>query len=156
MFSDVYDDVNVDTWNTNWNSTQVQDFVVAGDNTKMYSDLTFVGIEFLNPMIDATEMTHFHLDVYAPSGDNFYVKLVSFPPDTTQGINGRELTFKSDTTPAFQPGSWSSLEIPLADLQGTHEDWDWTHIGQLILGTNDRLPSIPAQLVLVDNIYFHK
>jgi hypothetical protein len=156
MFSDVYDDVNVDTWNTNWTSTQVQDLVVAGDNTKMYSDLTYVGIEFLNPMIDATEMTHFHLDVYAPAGDNFYVKLVSFPPDTTAGIDGRELTFRSDTTPAFQPGSWSSLEIPLADLQGAQENWDWAHIGQLILGTTDRLPSIPAQLVLVDNIYFHK
>ena len=26
-------------------------------------------------------MTHFHLDVYAPAGTNFKVKLVSFPTD---------------------------------------------------------------------------
>ena len=150
LFSDVYQDVNVDTWNADWGQpTQVEDYLVAGDNTKMYSSLTWAGIEFLNPMIDANEMTHFHLDVYAPAGTNFKVKLVSFPPDLTRGINGRELTFNADTTPAFNPGSWISLDILLADLQPLG-DWDWAHIGQLVPSTSD------AKLVLVDNIYFYK
>ncbi len=149
MFSDVYSDVPVDTWNTNWSPTQLQDYVIAGDNTKMYSNLTFVGIEFLNPTIDASAMTHFHLDLYAPVGTNFRVKFVAFPPEFPDGVETADLTFDSATTPPFTSGAWVPLEIPLADFI-IPEGWDWSHVGQLVLSTAN------SQLVLVDNVYWHK
>jgi len=151
MFSDAYADVNVDTWNTNWggSTARVEDYAVDGDVTKMYSGLNFVGIEFLNPTIDASAMTHFHLDVYAPAGTDFKVKLVSFPPSLTSGVETTDLILDGTTTPAFVAGGWSSLDIPLGAFT-LPQDWDWSHVGQLVLSTTN------AQLVLVDNVYWHR
>jgi len=43
MFSDAYTDVNVDTWRTDWSSATLEDVDVAGNATKKYSELNFVG-----------------------------------------------------------------------------------------------------------------
>lgn len=151
MFSDAYDDVSVDTWDTGWggSNANVEDYEVAGDVVKMYTNLNFVGIEFLNPTIDASEMTHFHLDVYAPAGSDFKVKLVSFPPDLSGSVETQDLVLDAESTPAFAPGGWVSLDIPLENFQ-VPENWSWGHVGQLVLSTGS------AQLVLVDNVYWHR
>jgi hypothetical protein len=149
MFSDVYPNVTVDSWNPRWagSTTEDADYVVDGDNTKMYSSLNFVGIVFTSRTIDASAMTHFHLDVYAPAGTNFRVKVVAFDGDGGQVLDERELTFDATTTPALVVGEWSSLDIPLDDFQ---LEAPWDHIGQLVLSTDD------ARLVLVDNLYWHR
>ncbi len=151
MFSDVYNDVLVDTWRADWGGSlaQLEEYVVAGSNTKMYSSLNFVGITFETSKIDATDMTHFHLDVYAPAGTNFRIKLVSFPPQLSAGVQTGDLILDSNSTPAFNAGAWSSLDIPLSGFQ-LPDDWDWSQVGQLVLSTTD------AQLVLVDNVYWHR
>ena len=64
-------------------------------------------------------------------------------PETT------DLTLDATTTPAFIAGGWSSLDIPLTSF-ALPAVWDWGHIGQIVLSTVD------AQLVLVDNIYWHR
>jgi hypothetical protein len=164
MFSDVYTNVPVDTWRTDWSPAQVQDHVVAGDNTKMYTGLPFVGIEFLNPPIDATGMTHIHLDVYAPTGSEFRVKLVSFPSDPDiELVQTFELILNPNSVPPFDAGAWAPLDIPLADFQidpgdsgYTWDDWDWANVGQMVLSTAPSHSTISAQLVLVDNVYWHK
>jgi hypothetical protein len=149
MFSDVYSDVPVDTWKADWDrvTTQVEDYVVAGDNTKMYTSLNWVGIEFVNPTIDASVMTHFHLDVYAPAGTEFNLELVSFPADS-DGVATEKLVLDEATEPAFISGGWSSLDIPLDDFV-LREGFDWSNVGQLVLS------SVGATLVLVDNVYWH-
>ncbi len=147
LFSGVYQDVNVDTWNADWGMpVQVVDYTVAENTTKMYTSLQWAGILFKNPLIDASEMTHIHLDVFAPAGTDFKVKLVSIVSETVKPET--ELAFDATTTPAFSAGSWSSLEIPLADFS-LPDNWDPAHIGELVISTSD------AQLVLVDNVYFH-
>jgi hypothetical protein len=150
LFSDEYNDSPVDTWRADWggSTTRVEDYAIDGNNNKMYTSLNFVGIEFLTRTVDASTMTHFHMDVYAPEGTEFKVKLVSFPSET--GAQTQDLVLDETTTPAFTAGGWSSLEIPLEDFQLPETGWDWGYIGQLVLSTGD------AQLVLVDNIYFHK
>jgi hypothetical protein len=152
MFSDVYDDVPVDTWRTDWSDARLEDYVVAGDNTKMYSAFVFAGIEFMNPMIDASGMDYLHLDVYAPKGTSFGVNVVSFPPDLSGSVEAR-LTFNAETQPAFNPGGWASLEIPLTQYE-LPEGFDWRYIGQLVLSTT--AGATGASLVLVDNVYWHK
>lgn len=164
MFSHVYNDVPVDTWRTDWSPAQVEDYVIAGDNTKMYSGLPYVGIEFLNPTIDATEMTHINLDVYAPTGSEFRVKLVSFPLDPDiELVQTFELILNPGSTPPFVAGAWVSLDIPLSEFQidpgssgHTWDDWDWANIGQMVLSTARAGSPLSAQLVLVDNVYWHK
>jgi hypothetical protein len=150
MFSDVYPDVPVDTWRASWTppSVTLEDYAIDGDNTKLYSALSYVGILMEENPIDASKMTHFHLDVYAPSGTDFKVELVN--PSTVPGepVKTDVLVFTDATTPAFTSGGWSSLDIPLTDFV-LPEGWDWSTITQLVLSTTD------AELVLVDNVYFY-
>jgi len=148
LFSEAYLDITVDAWNTYWawSTAQIEDFAISGDSVKLYTELNFVGIDFSTVTVDASEMTHFHLDVWAPEGTNFRVKLVAFNA-SGQMIGQPELTFDESTTPAFVPGVWSSLEIPLEDF-GFAVPRD--HLAQLVLSTDD------ARIVFVDNVYFHK
>lgn len=152
LFSDVYNDITVDTWHAPWqySTGAVTDFVISGDNVKVYTDLNFAGIEFTNDQIDASEMTHFHMDVWAPEGTTFLIKLVDFGADGAWGgapDAEEELTFNSGTTPAFVPGQWSALEIPMADFIDL---WTDEHIAQLVISSPD------VGTVIVDNVYFHK
>ena len=149
LYSDAYADVPVDSWNPHWggSSTEDAEYAVAGNDTRMYSNLNFVGIDFLSRTVDISGMTHLHLDVYAPSGTLFRVKLVAFDGDNGALIDQKELPFDDTSTPAFAAGGWSVLDIPLADFQLV-EGAD--RIGQLVLSTTD------AKLVLVDNILWHR
>jgi hypothetical protein len=151
MFSDSYSDVTVASWRAPWggSTTVLEDYVIGGSHNKLYSSLNFVGITFEETPIDASQMTHFHLDVYAPAGTNFRVKLVSFPPDLTAGVETGDLILNASSTPAFTPGSWVQLDIPLTDF-ALPASWDWSQVGQVVLSTTD------AQLVLVDNVYWHQ
>jgi len=152
VFSDAYDDIPVDDWNPDWGqSTEVSDFVVAGETTKMYASLNWAGIDFQSNTVDVTGMTHLHLDIYAPTGDFFNVKIVAFDGDGGNNLEEVSLEFEETTTPAFVSGGWSSLDIPIADF-GLTVPAD--HIGQIIFSTPSG--STGAPLVLVDNIYWHR
>ena len=154
LFSDVYDDVQVDTWHAPWTGStgEVVDFQIYGDNVKLYTDLNFAGIEFVSEPIDAggPGMTHFHMDVWAPSGGLFKVKLVDF------GANGMwdgggddsedELMFNGGTVPPFFSGQWSLLEIPLSSFELD----SYEHLAQLVISSSD------VSTVMVDNVYFHR
>ena len=119
---------------------------IAGNNDLMYTSLDFVGIEFISQSIDASQIAHFHLDVFAPMGTNFRVEVIAFDDDDGNVVDEKELAFDETTIPAFFTGEWSSLDIPLEDYQlGSPRD----HIGQLAPSTAD------AQLVLVDNVCWY-
>ncbi|HPF35698.1 MAG TPA: hypothetical protein P5571_12405 [Candidatus Krumholzibacteria bacterium] len=149
LFSDAYTDSPVESWNPHWQWSTTEDglFELDGDQARMYSSLNFVGIVFQSTPVDASTMTHLHLDVYAPEGTSFLVKLVAFNGAGGAAIGNKELTFNADSTPAFTAGGWSSLEIPMADFGFTVST---AALGQLVLSSPD------ASLVLVDNIYWHR
>lgn len=157
LFSDVYADVTVDTWHApwEWSEGEVTDFAIGGDNVKVYTDLNFAGIEFVSETIDASEMTHFHMDVWAPEGTEFLVKLVDFGEDGAWGgapDSFAELTFDAASNPAFVAGTWCALEIPMADFENAPGDALVTdeHLAQLVISSPD------VSTVIVDNVYFHK
>jgi len=154
LFSDVYTGVPVDTWHAPWTGStgEVRDLQVYGDNVKVYTNLNFAGIEFVTHTIDAETpgMTHFHMDVWAPSGGLFKVKLVDFGANGVWDGGGDdsedELMFNGGTVPPFFSGQWSALEIPLADF-----DLDsFAHLAQLVISSSD------VSTVIVDNVYFHR
>jgi len=147
LFSDVYTDVAVDTWRTDWSEASFEDVTVDGNPTKKYSSLNFVGIETVANTIDATSMTHFHLDVWSSDFTVFKIKLVDFGADGA--FDGgddveHEITFTAPTQ-----GGWISYDIPLSDFTGLTTR---ANMAQYILVAE---PSGGAT-VYVDNMYFHK
>ena len=154
IFSDAYTDITVDTWRTGWSSGSVEVFdqQIQGDNVKAFTglaNLAYVGIEFIADQIDASGMTHFHLDVYAPAGSMIGVKLADFGPNRVYSGGDdteRSLTFQAGSTPAFVPGEWVSLDIPLTNFVGMN----FGNVAQLILQSTN------IGNVWIDNIYFHR
>ena len=146
MFSDVYTDVAVDTWRTEWSDGLLQDVLVDGNPTKKYSSLNFVGVETLGPnLIDATAMTYFHMDMWTPDANDFKIKLVDFGADGEYGggdDSEHEITFSAPATE-----SWISYDIPLDDFTSLlHRD----NIAQLIFVKG------PLGTIYIDNVYYYQ
>jgi len=146
MFSDVYNDVTVDTWRTDWSDGVFQEVIIDGSPTLKYSSLNFVGIETVGAnLIDATEMTYFHLDMWTPDANDFKVKLVDFGADAAYGggdDSEHEITFAAPATE-----TWISYDIPLSDFTSLlHRN----HLAQLIF------VKAPLGTIFLDNIFFYK
>lgn len=152
LFSDAYTSVPVDTWSASWDMADVLDMTIQGNATKRYTNLTYAGIEFTSNTIDATAMTHFHMDIWTPDPTAlpavFKIKLVDF------GANGvwsggddveHELSFTAGSTPPLTSETWVSFDIPLTAFTGlvTRQ-----HLAQLIISGD-------PNTVYVDNVYFH-
>ena len=154
LFSNAYPDVTVDTWLTSWSQPQgqvsVSDLRISGDDVKAYTRLGFVGIEFVSETVDATAMTHFHLDLWVPPGTTlFRVKLVDFGADGAFGGGDdreHELTFNTQSIPPLVGGSWIALDLPLANFTGLTTRG---HLAQLIIATQENA-------AFIDNVYFHR
>jgi hypothetical protein len=146
LFSEVYDDVPVDTWRTDWSSAIYEEVVIAGDTAKKYSNLDFVGIETVLNQIDATGMSHFHLDIWSANMTMFGVKLVDFGADAAYG--GSDDTEHQVNFDSLAQAQWVSLDIPLSDFTGLASR---QNLAQLILVGQ---PTGSAT-VYVDNVYFY-
>ena len=147
LFSDTYDNAVVDTWRTPWSAADFEDVQVAGNATKKYSNLDFVGIETVAQTIDASQMTHFHVDVWSPDYTFFGIKLVDFGEDGSFG-GGDDVEHQINYEMPVQAG-WQSLDIPLSDFVGLTKT---AHIAQYILVGQPT----GASTLFVDNMYFHK
>ena len=149
LFSDVYANVDVDTWSAGWGIGSVTDIRISGDDVKAYTNLVFAGIEFATETIDASSMSHFHLNVWAPQGTVFRVKLVDFGADGLFGGGDdreHELSFTGSSTPPLAIGSWVTLDIPLADFANLSSRG---HLAQLIISGD-------TGTVYLDNVIFHQ
>lgn len=151
MFSNAYTNVKVDTWNTRWQFSTAEDFdlQIAGNDVKRYRNLNFVGIEFSSQTINASAMTHFHLDLWTPDPTElpkaFKVLLVDFGANGTFGggdDSSHELSF---TRPTLVSEQWVSLDIPLSNFTGLANR---AHLAQLVLSGD-----VPN--VYIDNVYFY-
>ncbi|MES2487111.1 MAG: T9SS type A sorting domain-containing protein [Bacteroidota bacterium] len=146
MFSGVYTNVPVDTWHTDWSSAGLQDIQIQGNDTKKYTGLNYVGAETVANQIDATDMTHFNIDVWSPNFTQFRIKLVDF------GANGvydgvgvaddkeHELTFETPVQ-----SQWISYHIPLGNFTNLATR---ANLAQYIFSTSN------AGTVFIDNVYF--
>ncbi len=146
MFSGAYTNVTVDTWKTDWSAATYEEVSVAGNPTKKYSALNFVGIETGTAPINATAMTHLHLDVWSPDITNFGVKLVDFGANGVFG-GGDDVEHQINyASPA--KGVWVSYDIPLSDFTGLTTK---AHLAQYILVGQPT----GASTIFVDNLYFY-
>jgi hypothetical protein len=145
MFSNTYTNVTVDTWRTSWSSAVLEDILIVGNDTKKYSNLDFVGIETVASPIDATQMTHFRIDVWSADFTSLGIKLVDFGADAAFG-GGDDVEHQVNFPTPVQ-NEWLSLDIPLSDFTGLTTK---AHMAQYILVGQPT----SANTVFVDNVYF--
>jgi hypothetical protein len=152
IFSDAYSNIPVTYYNgywAPWQTTQSNDFSVAGDNVLNYTNFNFVGIEFSNPTVNATSMTHLHFDVYIPGpispGRRLEIRLTDFGPNGVYGVDdSQSLPYVASNNLISQ--SWMSFEIPLSQQTGLNSR---SQLAQIIFLGGDN------STLYVDNIYFH-
>jgi hypothetical protein len=154
IFSDSYTDVLVDSYSPDWDEANLTDFSVDGDNILLYTNInTYAAILFETSVINATAMDYLHIDFWLPSNvTSVGVKLVDFGEDGVyQGApdSEKELIFSAGSVPPITPGSWSSLDIPLADFMVPGGLVSRAALAQLFITGAD----ITA---FVDNIYFYE
>jgi hypothetical protein len=147
--------VPVDSFRTSWSNATLTDVTLGTDHVKKYTSLAFTGIEFYaTSSVDATMMTHFHIDFWTPDASAFKVKLVDFgangvyqaPAGMASDDVESELTFDATSTPALMNNNWVSVDVPLTAFTALTTR---AHLSQMILTSNNNT-------VYVDNIYFHK
>ncbi len=152
LFSNVYTNVTVDTWSAVWDMADVADVQIMGDDTKLYTNLVFAGIEFTSQVLDVSDHTHFHMDIWTPDPtidpNVFRIKLVDFGPDGVWGGDDseHELTFNEFSNPPLMTGQWVEFDIPLSDFAGLT---NLTSMAQLIIQADPG-----PNTVYIDNIYF--
>ena len=145
LFSDAYTDVSVDTWNTSWSATSYEEVIIDGNPTKKYAALNFNGIETTSLPIDASAMTHLHIDVWTPNVTALRIKLVDF---NGTGYNGNIDNHEAELSFTPTQLGWNSMDIPLEDFSGV----PMSDLNQYIISAD---PSGDA-ILFVDNVYFYR
>jgi hypothetical protein len=147
LFSNAYTNVPVDTWLTPWSAAPVTltDVMIAGNATKFYQDVTFLGIETVSNQINATNMTTFHIDFWSGNATQFRIKLVDAGPNGALGGGDdkeHELTFANPAQ-----NTWVSYDLPLSSFTGL------TTRANLVQYILSAMPNGQADFY-IDNMYF--
>jgi len=119
-------------------------------------DACFGGTQTGANLINATAMTHIHVDVWSPAGSgNFQIHLVNADgtstiagPGAAGGATGGQNYATGANTVAA--GSWVSFDIALSTLGPPGAPAGLTKVGLVKLFTAD------AGTYFIDNVYFHK
>ena len=153
MLSETYQNVPVDTWEATWSDFgSLNEVDVNGRYIKNYTNVGFVGIEMISAQINASEMTHLHMDVWSPNVIDLNIKLVDF--GITGGYSGEGGDGQGDDSEheiAFAPTSeeWVNLRVPLSDFTGLVSK---RNISQLII-SGEPYGDLD---IYIDNIFFSK
>ena len=146
LFSNAYTNVTVDTWRTSWSAATLTDMQIAGNDTKKYTALDFVGVETVASQINATTMDSFHLDMWTPNATDFKVKLVDFGANGAFG-GGDDVEHQLSFTPTSKV--WNRISVPMSAFTGLTTKG---HIAQIIF------VGVPSgtSVVYIDNVMFSK
>lgn len=147
LFSEAYMNEPVDYYNGYWEPFQTTlsaDFEVNGDRVLNYTDFNFVGIQFTSPTIDATAMTHLHVDIYLPNPLAGTARMQLEVVDFGSGGTG---VFATDI-PASQAQQWISLDVPLSNFAGLGSRAELAQV--IFVDVNGNIPGFYA-----DNIFFY-
>ena len=66
LFSGAYDDVPVGSWSADPDEADVADAQAGGDDIKHYTNLRVATIDLGSAPVDASGMTHLHIDIWTP------------------------------------------------------------------------------------------
>jgi hypothetical protein len=148
LFSNAYTNVAVATWSANWpDQADVADVLIAGNDTKVYTNLNYAGVDF-GTTHDVSTMTHLHVDVWLPTATTFAVKLVDFGANGVYEGNGvLDDTEGSAEKTGLTTKTWQSLDFDLTMFPGLAAR---AHLAQMIITSG------ASATVYFDNVYFYK
>ena len=146
LFSNAYTNVPVDTWLTGWSpgATVLTDTLIAGNSTKRYTNVSFLGVEFTAPTVNATNMDFMHIDIWTPNASVFKLKLVDFGANGIYDGGGDDREHEVTYNNPIQ-GSWISYDIPFTSFTGLTTRG---HLAQMILSGS-------GSTLFIDNVYFY-
>lgn len=151
LFSNTYTNVPVDTWLTGWSAAGSSTLQIAGNDTRVYTNLNFAGIEHTAAnLINAKCMTHFNMHYYTSNMTVFRIKLVDFGANGVfQGSPNDDVEAELTFTPTLN--SWNTLKIPLSTF-AVAGLVNREHLAQMIFSG---LP-VATGTVYIDNVYYSK
>src|SRR6056297_2768 len=148
LYSDIYTDVEVDTWLWPAGGADLEDIEIDGNPTKKYTNLSFFGVETKNDnLIDASDMDFFHIDLWTPNIDTLTITIIDWGSDGQ--INGGDDSEHELIFTDLPQGEWNSLELALEDFEGLTAR---SNLAQYIFTGS---PGGEGTL-FVDNVYFSK
>jgi hypothetical protein len=153
LFSNAYTNKIIENWSASYDSANISDVLIAGNDTKKITFTNFLGVQFTTPAnrIDITPMENLHIDLWTatPTLDKvFNLKLSNWAGGTGEA-NAIELNVNNGSVPPLpdkNEGAWISLDIPIDKLTASRND-----IAEFLI-TSGGAGSLGT--VYVDNIYF--
>lgn len=159
IYSDAYENVPVDFFNGFWEPFQTTEssfFVANGNSMIHYTNFNFVGNQFANPTVDASQMTHLHINMYipdeVPDDLDFLITVVDFGADGAEGGDGanadtrEQLFFFADS---FTADTWATLEVPITLANRSN-------LGLIIYENINNPTTSEIDNFYLDNIYFYR
>lgn len=146
LFSGVYTNQAVENWHTDWSTGSTTDVEIAGNATKKYGALGYVGTDIgIANQINISDMDYLNIDVWSADFTTFTIKMVDFGANGIYNGPGSDDSEGVYTVAAPAQGEWVSLHIPVADFAGLLDD---EHISQFVFVSEG------GATVYADNIYF--
>ncbi|MFK7748546.1 MAG: T9SS type A sorting domain-containing protein [Kordia sp.] len=149
LFSNAYTNETIETWNASFDDSTSEDVVAFGDDVKKITFTNFIGVEFTNNRIDASLMTHFHMDFWTDNpdlvGKVFNSKFSQWGGGASE-VSAMELNINGGTSPALATGTWVSIDVEIDTNFSNNLTRD--DLAQFLITSN-------LGVVYVDNIYFH-
>ena len=141
LYSDAYLSIPIDTPKWDYVTNTLKIITINGNNIMSFSTFSYLPITF-SP-IDATAMTHLHMDIYvvAPTLTNQPVRLVL--KDNAAGEKG--INYSAGLT----TGSWKSLDVPLSSFGLSSK----SALVFLIIASDPQSPKMTD--LYLDNVYFY-
>ena len=146
MFSNPYINVPVNTWQAPWSQGTLTDMQINGNDTKLYSNLNFVGIETTGGnILNISAMSHLYFNAWTANLTSLKIKLVDFGPDLLYA-GGDDSEHEITLTPTLE--NWNTFDIPLIDFVSLNST---QHIAQLLVASEP----VGEGVVYIDNVLFH-
>ena len=153
IYSDSYTNVPVDFFNGFWEpfqTTQSSEFSIGGNSMINYTNFNFVGNQFANPTVNATQKSNLHINMYipnsVPANIDFLITVVDFGADQVDGggDDTREQIFFNKSL--FVADSWITLEFPITMNNRNN-------VGLIIY---ENINGSSLSNFYLDNIYFYE
>ena len=141
--------------NTDWDKATFADETIAG-NIVLKAQMSggdYLGAD-LGTKIDASEMTHFHID-YWIAGDLLVGQTMNTKWSNHAGGSDQTSSFQDYNT-APETGSWKSRDIDIEALIGQgNGDFSRAELAQLIVTLSAAGSTYPP-VIYIDNVYFYR